>query len=130
MQEKRSNFLPIPIRLQKKKFVFNFQISMKTENVSATIDISCKLHLFFPTLEFIVECCFSSQIRPSELQLPPFREKSFADQKNPYFEPVSFWFTTENKNQLNSQISDFTIKLNQLTNKYFNHLYFRQSKEI
>ena len=65
-----------------------------------------------------------------KLQLPPLREKSFADQKNPYFEPVSFWFTTENKQQINNQVSDFTTQLNQLTDKYFDQLYFRQSKPI
>lgn len=65
-----------------------------------------------------------------KLQLPPVREKSFADQKNPYFEPVSFWFATENKQQLNNQISEFTAQLNQLTDKYFDQLYFRQSKSI
>ncbi len=65
-----------------------------------------------------------------KLQLPPVREKSFADQKNPYFEPVSFWFATENKQQLNNQISDFTNRLNQITDKYFDKLYFRQSKQI
>jgi len=64
------------------------------------------------------------------LQLPPVREKTFADQKNPYFEPVSFWFNTENKQQLNNQISGFTNRLNQLTDKYFDQLYFRQSKQI
>lgn len=64
------------------------------------------------------------------LQLPPVREKSFADQKNPYFEPVSFWFTTENKQQLNNQVSDFTNRLNQITDQYFDQLYFRQSKQI
>lgn len=64
------------------------------------------------------------------LKLPPFREKTFADQKNPYFEPVSFWFATENENQLSNQISEFTIKLNQLTGKYFDRLYFRQSRNI
>ena len=58
------------------------------------------------------------------------REKTFADQKNPYFEPVSFWFSTENKQQLNNQISGFTNRLNQLTDKYFDQLYFRQSKQI
>jgi peroxiredoxin len=58
------------------------------------------------------------------------REKSFADQKNPYFEPVSFWFTTENKQQLNNIISEFSSQLNQLTDKYFDHLYFRQSKFV
>jgi peroxiredoxin len=65
-----------------------------------------------------------------KLLLPPVREKSFADQKNPYFEPVSFWFATENKQQLNNQISDFTVQLNQLSDKYFDRLYFRQSKSI
>ncbi len=65
-----------------------------------------------------------------KLQLPSVREKSFAEQKNPYFEPVSFWFVTENKQQLNNQISDFTSQLNQLTDKYFDQLYFRQSRLI
>ena len=64
------------------------------------------------------------------IKLPPVREKSFADQKNPYFEPVSFWFATEDKQQVNNQISDFTNRLNQLTDKYFDQLYFRQSKQI
>lgn len=63
------------------------------------------------------------------IKLPPFREKSFADQKNPYFSPISFWIATDNKNQLNNQISDFTLEFNQLTDKFFNLLFFRQSKE-
>jgi len=64
------------------------------------------------------------------LQLPPLREKSFADQKNPYFEPVTFWFATENKQQLNNLVSSFTNQFNLLTDKYFDQLYFRQSKQI
>ena len=31
--------------------------------------------------------------------MPPLREKSFADEKNPFFEPVAFWFNTEEKGQ-------------------------------
>ncbi|NOR75243.1 MAG: redoxin domain-containing protein [Draconibacterium sp.] len=65
-----------------------------------------------------------------ELRLPPLREKSFADQKNPYFSPVAFWFITKNSAQLNNQISAFSQQLNRLTDKFFNELYFRQSKEI
>lgn len=65
-----------------------------------------------------------------KLNIPPLREKSFADEKNPYFVPVSFWFTTGNKVQVNNQISDFAIQLNRLTDKYFNQLYFRQSRQI
>ncbi len=65
-----------------------------------------------------------------DLLFPPLREKTFADQKNPYFEPVSFWFATASKKQISSLISDFTIKLNQLTNTYFDRLYFRQSRVV
>lgn len=65
-----------------------------------------------------------------DLRLPPLREKSFADQKNPYFSPVAFWFKTVKAEQLNNYISDFTQQFNQLTDKYFNQIYFRQSKEI
>ncbi|NOR75769.1 MAG: redoxin domain-containing protein [Draconibacterium sp.] len=65
-----------------------------------------------------------------KLQLPPVHEKSFSDSKNPYFSPVGFWFKTENSADLNNQISDFTHQFNRLTNKFFNELYFRQSKEI
>lgn len=63
-----------------------------------------------------------------KIQLPPVREKTFADEKNPYFEPIKFWFATENKTQLNHQVSGFTSKLSQLTDKYFDQLYFRQLK--
>ena len=61
-----------------------------------------------------------------QLKLPPVREKSFADQKNPYFVPVAFWFSTEDKTQINNQVSQFTFKLNSLSDRYFNELYFRQ----
>lgn len=63
-----------------------------------------------------------------KIQLPPVREKTFADAKNPYFEPVKFWFATENKTQLNNQVSAFSAKLGQLSDKYFDQLYFRQLK--
>lgn len=63
------------------------------------------------------------------IKLPPLREKSFADQKNPYFKPIAFWFATDNKNQINNQVLDFTKSFNQLTDKFFHQLYFRQSKE-
>ncbi|WP_346855347.1 redoxin domain-containing protein [uncultured Draconibacterium sp.] len=64
------------------------------------------------------------------LKLPPLREKSFANQKNPYFTPVAFWFVTESANQLTDKISSFEQDLNLLTDKYFNQLYFQQNKTI
>ncbi len=64
----------------------------------------------------------------TELLLPPMREKSFAERKNPYFNPVEFWIATKQGNHLNDKVSEFDNQLNKLTDKYFNQLYFRQSK--
>ncbi|QGY43255.1 redoxin domain-containing protein [Maribellus comscasis] len=63
---------------------------------------------------------------------PPYREKSFADQKNPFFEPVLFWFKQKDSQGLNQNILDFEARFGQLTNseKYFNRLYFKQSREV
>jgi hypothetical protein len=63
-----------------------------------------------------------------ELLLPPLREKSFAEQKNPYFSPVEFWIATKEGTHLNDKVSAFDNQLNLLTDKYFNQLYFQQSK--
>ncbi len=65
-----------------------------------------------------------------ELLFPPLREKEFADEKNPFFEPVSFWFSVKNDEGLNKNVASFDAKFNQLTNQYFNQLYFRQSKAV
>lgn len=65
-----------------------------------------------------------------DLKLPPFREKSFANQKNPYFSPVSFWIISESKEELNDKVSGFEQELNALSDKYFNELYLKQSKSI
>lgn len=65
-----------------------------------------------------------------ELLLPPFREKSFTDQKNPYFTPLSFWFVTKSKKHLNDQIGKFEQHINFLSDKYFNQLYLRQSRAV
>ncbi|MBT6007052.1 MAG: redoxin domain-containing protein, partial [Prolixibacteraceae bacterium] len=46
------------------------------------------------------------------------------------FQPVSFWFNTGDENGINNRIADFDSKFNQLSDQYFNQLYFRQSKEI
>lgn len=64
------------------------------------------------------------------LLFPPFRKKSFAEQKNAFFKPISFWIDTTNNSDLSTKISAFNLKFNQLTNKYFNQLYFRQSQEM
>lgn len=62
-----------------------------------------------------------------EISLPPVKEKSFADEKNPYFEPVQFWFKVANESSAHFNVADFESKLNRLTNQYFNQLYYQQS---
>ena len=49
-----------------------------------------------------------------DLKLPPLKEKSFADEKNPYFQPVAFWIFTNSGEMLNDKISRFEQKLTSL----------------
>lgn len=63
-----------------------------------------------------------------ELLLPPRREKSFAEEKNPYFSPIEFWFATRQGTLLNDKISALDNLLNKLTDKHFNQLYYNRSR--
>ena len=100
----------------------NGNFSTDTEIAEATF-VFCEFGIYRGLL-------FLEPQKTVQLLLPPWREKSFADQKNPFFQPVEFWFVTNRGNQLNDQVAEFDAKLNQLTDKYFNQLYFRQSKPI
>jgi hypothetical protein len=71
---------------------------------------------------------FLEKDKTVHLLLPPVREKSFADSKNPYFKPVEFWFATQEGNRLNDHVADFDVRLNQLSDRFFNQLYFSRSK--
>lgn len=63
-----------------------------------------------------------------ELLLPPLREKTFAEEKNPYYTPVEFWFATGQGSNLNDRISALETQINTQTGKYFNQLYYNQSR--
>ncbi|VAW20160.1 hypothetical protein MNBD_BACTEROID01-305 [hydrothermal vent metagenome] len=66
------------------------------------------------------------------IQLPAYRAKTFVEEKNPYFKPLEVWIKVDSpdENELNKLASGFELRFNQLTDKYFNQLYFRQSKTI
>jgi peroxiredoxin len=64
-----------------------------------------------------------------DLLLPPLREKSFTEMKNPYFEPVEFWFITSTGDHLNDRISEYDVELNKLTDINLTELYLNQSKD-
>lgn len=64
------------------------------------------------------------------IKFPPRKEKSFEESKNPYFRPVEVWLKEENHpdDGLTNLAARFDNRLNQLTDKYFNQLYYRQLK--
>jgi len=65
-----------------------------------------------------------------KVALPPFRDKSFEERKNPYFEPVETWLVVETKDPMNltNTIGRFDQHFHQVTNRYFNQIYLRQMK--
>ncbi len=67
-----------------------------------------------------------------KIKLPTLRTKTFAEEKNPYFKPARFWFhiETDSKDEINSVCSRFELEYNELVDKNFNELYFRQSKTM
>lgn len=107
-------------------FTLNFDANGKCSesvNTKITTYVFCDFGIYQGML-------FLEPKQTIELIMPPLRERSFADQKNPYFSPLAFWFATKEKTQINNQISNFTQEINLLTSKFFNQLYFRQSEEI
>lgn len=64
-----------------------------------------------------------------ELLFPSYREKSFAERKNPYFTPLEFWFATSSGKHLVDIIAKFDNRFNQLTDQHFNQLYFGKSRQ-
>lgn len=113
---------------QEKKPVFTLEID-NDGNFSTDVNVSQTTFVF---AEFGIYrgLLFLEPDKTLNLLLPPRRERSFADSKNPYFQPVEFWFATQNGSALNDLVSKFDSKLNELTDRYFNRLYFSQSKTV
>jgi len=113
---------------KEREFLFSLQFDTNGKSIaSPEISRTCYVFSYFGVYQGML---YLEPNQTQVLKLPPFREKSFAEQKNPYFSPVSFWFVTESKSQLNDQVSGLTQITNQLTDKHFNQLYFRQSRAV
>lgn len=65
-----------------------------------------------------------------KIKLPPLKEKSFEESKNPYFQPISIWILaqSETREELNNLFARFDQQFYQLSQKYFNQLYMRQQR--
>lgn len=98
-------------------------------NALASVDIN-ETTCFYSDFGIYKGAVFIEPGKNINLKMPPLREKSFADQKNPYFEPITFWFNTEQNDNVNNQVSAFTLQLHRYTDQHFEQLYFQQSKGV
>ncbi|MBW6534637.1 MAG: redoxin domain-containing protein [Mariniphaga sp.] len=111
---------------QEKIYVFSLEPD-REGNFSTEVKVD-QTTFFFSDFGIYRGMLFLEPGKTIHLLLPPFREKSFADSKNPYFKPVQFWFSTEGGNELNNVVSEFDAQLNQLSDRFFDQLYFSRSK--
>lgn len=112
----------------KKTEAFSLQIDANGKG-NTDFDVT-KTEYFFSDFGIYRGMLFLQANESVTLKLPPFREKSFADEKNPYFQAISFWFISESGNHLSDKVSEFEQRLNYLTDKHFNNLYVHQSKSV
>lgn len=104
--------------------IFNSEGRFRAEvNITATTFVYCDFGMYRGML-------FLQPSQNLELLMPPKKVKSFADEKNPFFEPVAFWFRLAGSKGLNHEVSAFDQQFDQFTGKYFNQLYFRQSQQV
>jgi peroxiredoxin len=68
--------------------------------------------------------------KTTNIKLPPLKEKSFEESKNPYFKPIEVWIMgkTDGNEDLSTLFARFDQRFYQLNDKYFNQIYFRQQK--
>jgi hypothetical protein len=66
-----------------------------------------------------------------KIKLPPLRKKTLVESKNPYFKPVALWIQVigAKDDEINNLVSKLELRYNQLTNRYFNQLYYRNSTD-
>lgn len=112
---------------QNEKDFFNLKIDSKG-------DFSAEIPVTEPTFIFADFGIFRGKlfIVPNEninITLPPLKEKSFEESKNPYFEPIDVWLKTSDENALSNLASRFDFRFNTLTDKYFDQLYYRNQKK-
>lgn len=65
-----------------------------------------------------------------KIKLPPLKEKTFEESKNPYFQPITTWILAQSgsREELNTLFARFDQQFYQLSQKYFNQLYMRQQR--
>lgn len=67
-----------------------------------------------------------------KIKLPPLKEKSFEESKNPYFKPVELWIPgqVDGKEDLTTRFARFDQLFYGLQDRYFDQLYYRQQRNF
>lgn len=66
-----------------------------------------------------------------KIKLPPLKEKTFEESKNPYFKPIELWIIgqVDGQEDLTSRFARFDQRFYTLQDKYFNQLFYRQQRQ-
>jgi hypothetical protein len=64
------------------------------------------------------------------IKLPPLKEKTFEESKNPYFKPIEIWIMNQSgdPDDLTSLFARYDQHFYQLSQKYFTQIYYRQQR--
>lgn len=68
--------------------------------------------------------------RKFHIKLPPLKEKTFEESKNPYFKPIEIWIMNQSgdPDDLTSLFARYDQRFYQLSQKYFTQIYYRQQR--
>lgn len=66
------------------------------------------------------------------IKLPPLKEKTFEESKNPYFKPIEIWIMNQSPapDDLTSLFARYDQRFYQLSQKYFTQIYYRQQRNF
>lgn len=113
------------------KAVFTLQIDEQGK-ISHNFDVS---ETIFCYADFDIYRC-KLMLSPGQsirIKLPPPREKSFEESKNPYFKPVEMWMMAHPLNEGEEELTSLTARFDQhfdkLKQQYFNQLFHQRQRK-
>lgn len=113
------------------KAVFTLQIDEQGK-ISHDFDISETLFCY---ADFDIYRC-KLMLSPGQnirIKMPPLREKSFEDSKNPYFTPIEMWIMAqplnEGEEELTSLMARYDQHLDKLKQQYFSQLFHQRQRK-
>lgn len=96
---------------------------------SCTINIA-STSVYFTEFDVYQASLYMESGKTYELLFPPRQQKTEAQKRNPFFNPIPVWFMINNQaaDELNLQIKNFETDFRQLEDKYFFDIYEKRLK--